>query len=329
MPHNTNAIKERIRAFHLECTNTDPVTVQATVKKALKERNCLMVKQAAELCEERLIYDLEADLLKAYQRFLRKPVKNDPNCTAKGAIARALVALDSHEVDFFIAGLGYHQYEPVWGGSEDTAIDLRVSCAMGLVNTSYHRALIDIVGLLHDHNPHVRKGTIRAIAFTQPLAAEAVLRSKAIAGDTEPEVTAEALSTLLKISPHASKDFVSSFMDSSGDPNLRQAVAFALGASKVDEALEILRSCWDNEPFKREQDHALLLGGILHRSENAVAWLLDVIAEEGLASARFVVEELAIYHTDKKLSERVKAAIVERSDDELMVLYKQRWSPNY
>ena len=196
---------------------------------------------------------------------------------------------------------------------------------MGLVNTSYHRALIEIVALLHDHNPHVRKGAIRAIAFTQPSAAEAVLRSKAIAGDAEPEVTAEALSALLKISPHASKDFVSGFLDSSGDTNLRQAVAFALGASKVDEALEILRSCWDNEPFKREEDHALLLGAILHRSENAVAWLLDVVAEEGLASARFVVEELAIYHTDKKLSERVRAALVERSDDELIALYKQCW----
>jgi hypothetical protein len=325
MPHKPNAIKERIKEFHLACTHADPVKVQATVKKALKDRNCLMVKQAAERCEERLIYDLEADLLKAYQRFLKNPVKNDPNCTAKCAIARALVALDSQDVDFFIAGLGYHQYEPVWGGSEDTAIDLRVSCAMGLVNTSYHRALIEIVALLHDHNPHVRKGAVRAIALTQPLAAEAVLRSKAIAGDSEPDVTGEVLSALLKISPHASQAFVSSFLDSPGDPNLRQAVAVALGASRLDEALEILHSCWNNEPFKRKQDNALLLGAILHRSENAFAWLLEVIAEGDRASARFVIAELAIYRTDKKLSERIKAALAERDDDDLTALYSEIW----
>lgn len=325
MPPKSNAIRERIKEFHLDCTHADSVKVQATVKKALNDRNCLMVKHAAERCEERLIYDLEADLLKAYQRFLKNPVKNDPNCTAKGAIVRALVALNSQEVDFFIAGLHYHQCEPVWGGSEDTAIDLRASCAMGLVNTSYHRALIEIVALLHDHNPHVRKGAVRAIALTQPLAAEAVLRSKAIAGDSEPDVTGEVLSALLKISPQASQAFVSRFLDCPGDPNLRQAVAVAIGASRLDEALEILRSCWNNEPFKRTQDNALLLGAILHRSENAFAWLLEVIAEGDRASARFVVEELAIYRVDKKLGKRIKAALVERNDDTLTDLFDEIW----
>ncbi|WP_218188060.1 hypothetical protein [Desulfosarcina cetonica] len=89
MPPKSNAIRERIKEFHSDCANADPVKIQATVKKALNDRNCLMVKHAAERCEERLIYDLEADLLKAYQRFLKNPVKNDPNCTAKGAIVRA------------------------------------------------------------------------------------------------------------------------------------------------------------------------------------------------------------------------------------------------
>jgi hypothetical protein len=115
MPNKNNAIKERIKAFHLELAKADPEKIQATVGKALKDRNCLMVKHAAELCEERLIYDLETDLVKAYQRFLKNPVRIDPNCTAKGAIARALVALDSQEVEFFIAGLTYQQHEPVWG----------------------------------------------------------------------------------------------------------------------------------------------------------------------------------------------------------------------
>jgi HEAT repeat protein len=196
---------------------------------------------------------------------------------------------------------------------------------MGLVNTSYSRALVEIVALLHDPNPHVRKGAIRAIAFTQPLAAEAVLRSKAIQGDAEPDVTGEALSALLKIAPNDSMAFVAGFLDSPEDPVLRQAVACALGASKLEESLEILRSCWNNEPYKREQDHALLLGAVLHRSEDAFAWLLDVIVEEDRASARFVVEELSIYRSDKKLRKRVKAALARRNDDALVGLFDEIW----
>jgi hypothetical protein len=325
MPLKRNRIKERLKELELDYSNSDPVEVQAMVIEALNHRHCLIVKKAAELCEERLIYNLEADLLKAYQRFLNNPVKNDPSCTAKEAIVRTLVALDSQEVDFFIAGLHYHQHEPVWGGTEDTATDLRVSCAMGLANTSYPRALIELVTLLYDHSSHARKGAVRAIAFTQPLAAEAVLRSKAIAGDSEPDVIGETLSALLQVSPYESQKFVANYLESHGDPVLRQSVALAIGASRLDEALEILRSCWNNMPLKEEQDYCLLLGAILHRSETAFAWLLDVVVEGDPSSARFIVEELAIYRTDKRLSKKMEVALAERGDNVLTALFHEIW----
>jgi hypothetical protein len=325
MTRKRNTIKDRIKEFQLKCTGPDPVKVTATVQNALGDRHCLLVKQAAELCEERLIFDLEADLLKAYQRFLKNPVKKDPNCTAKEAIVRALVALDSQEIDFFIAGLHYHQYEPVWGGSEDTAVGLRVSCATGLVNTSYSRALIELVTLLNDPSAPARKGAVRAITYTQPLAAEAVLRAKALSGDPDPDVTGETLSALLRVSPYESQAFVASFLESSTDPVLRQSIALAIGASKLDEALDILRSCWNRKPLKKAQDNFLLLGAILHRSEKAFDWLLEVIVHGEQTSAKFVVEELAIYKTDKKLRGRIDAAVVERADDGLTALFYETW----
>ena len=325
MAKKRHVIKDRIRECQKACTDPDSDRVTATVRTALDDRHCLLVKHAAEICEERLIFDLEADLLEAYRRFLKKPVRNDPNCTAKEAIARALVALDSQEVDFFISGLRYHQNEPVWGGTEDTAINLRVSCAMGLVNTSYSRALIELVSLLYDLNAHARKGAVRAIVFTQPLAAEAVLRAKALAGDTDPDVTGETLSALLQISPFESKAFVANFLDPDTDPMLRQSVALAIGASKLDEALDILQSCWSSKPFKEEQDNVLLLGAILHRSEKAFDWLLDVVVGGDRASAEFVVEELVIYSTDKYLGERIEAAVFEREDDNLTAIFNETW----
>jgi hypothetical protein len=325
MAPKRDRIKERIKQLHLKCSSSDPVEVQAAVIEALNDRHCLVVKEAAEFCEERLIYDVEASLLKAYQRFLKNPVKNDPNCTAKEAIVRTLVAFDSQEIDFFIAGLGFHQYEPVWGGTEDTATDVRVSSAIGLVNTAYPRALIELVTLLYDHNSHARKGAVRAIAFTQPLAAEAVLRAKALAGDPEPDVVGETLSALLQVSPHESQDFVASFLTSRSDPGLRQSVALAIGASRLDEALDILRSCWNDKPLKQESDFCLLLGAILHRSEKAFAWLLDVVVGGDPSSARFVVEELAIYRTDKNLGRKLEVALAERGDAALTALFFKTW----
>jgi len=47
---------------------------------------------------------------------------------------------------------------------------------------------------------------------------------------------------------------------------------------------------------------------ILHRREKAFDWLLDLIVHGDQASAKFIVEQLAIYGTDKKLRK-------DRSDD--------------
>jgi HEAT repeat protein len=325
MPPKRGTVKERIKKFHSQCTATSPEAVQDAVRQALNDRHCLLVKQAAELCEERLLYPLEGELLTAYRRFLKKPLKNDPHCTAKGAIARALVALDSQETDFFIAGLGYQQQEPVWGGTEDTAVDVRVSCAMGLANTSYPRALIALVPLLYDKYAQVRQGAVRAIAYTQPMAAEAVLRAKALAGDLVPDVTAEALSALLRVAPEESREFVTGFLVEKRDSLLREAVALTLGESKLDEALEILRVCWEKEPLKGEQENILLYGAIIHRSKEAIDWLLEVVAEGDQTSARFVVKQLAIYHQDRRLCAKVQAALIQRDDDQLTALFSETW----
>ena len=68
-----------------------------------------------------------------------------------------------------------------------------------------------------------------------------------------------------------------------------------------------------------------MLGAILHRSEKAFAWLLDVVVDGDRASAKFVVEELVIYSTDKHLGERIEAAVVQREDDRLMANFRETW----
>ncbi|MCG6862284.1 MAG: hypothetical protein LJE70_13565 [Chromatiaceae bacterium] len=317
-------VRARIERYRQLCEAGEAATVVEATRKALGDRHHLLVARGAEQCAERLLYDLEPSLLQAYARLLENPAKKDPSCAAKGAIARALVSLDSQDSGFFIAGMKYRQLEPVWGGTVDTAVDLRCSCAMGLVGTTHPRALIELVFLLHDPEPHARSGAARAIACTEPLPAEAVLRSKALAGDPEPEVVGDCLSGLLQLEADEAPAFVAGFLDNP-HPAIRELAALALGESRLDIALEILRARWEEQPLKRDSDRVLLRAAALHRSEAAFDWLCAVAADGDKTSARLVVQELAVYRVNDGLRERLTEVVAERGDGVLQETFERAW----
>lgn len=324
MPQKGSDVRDRIEQYARLCADGDATGVVAASRKALADRHYLLVGRAAELAGERLIYELESELIQAYRRLLDNPVKKDPNCTAKGSIARALVALDCQDAGFYLAGIHYCQREPVWGGTVDTAVDVRITCATGLVNTSYPRALVDLVGLLHDPEPHARSGAARAIACTDSLAAEAVLRSKALAGDPESEVVGDCLVGLLRAAPDEAPRFVAGFLDDS-NPAIAELAALALGESRLDAALDLLRERWDAQPFKHEADRILLRAAVLHRSEAAFDWLQSVVQRGDRASAELVIVELAVYRTNQELRLRLDTALTERGDQPLLGLFGEIW----
>jgi hypothetical protein len=324
MPQTSGTARERLEAYRRRCETGDASSLRDATRQALRDPHCLVVARAAEVTGERLLYDLEPDLIAAYGRFLDRPAKRDPQCTAKGAIARAMVALDSQDVTFYLAGIGYRQPEPVWGGTVDTAVDLRTSCAMGLAATSHPRALIELVSLLHDPEPHARVGAARAIACTEPLAAEAVLRAKALAGDPEPDVVGECLAGLLQVAPDDSPPFVARFLDEP-DPALRELAALSLGGSRLEAALHLLREAWESQPLKRDRDRALLRAAVLHRSDQSFEWLLSVVAEGDRASAELVIRELAAYRGNARLRERLARAVKARTDEHLSGCLRETW----
>jgi HEAT repeat protein len=302
----------------------DPGALPELARAALRDPHPLLVARAAQICGERLLYDLEPDLIGAFERLRPLPYKQDPQCLAKAALARALVALDCQDAALFRAGIVLHQAEPAWGSSMDTAVDVRTTCAMGLVATRYPRALIDLVGLLADPEPRARAGAARAIACAEPLAAEAVLRAKALAGDTEPEVVGECLVGLLQVEPEESPGFVAAFLNDR-DPALRELAALALGGSRLDLALTLLRERWDAEPFKGEGQRPLLRGAILHRSQAAFDWLVDVIARGDPRTAVWLLEELTIYRTNGRLRERLRLAVEARGKAQVSAVWGQTW----
>lgn len=279
--------------------------------------NYRIAAKAAHAAEDALLYELTQALKIAYARFLVKPLKEDPSCFAKKALARALVALDCNDVDFLLAGVRYRQLEPVWGGTADTAAEVRASCAMGLVASGYPRALVELTALLNDAEAGARLGAVRAIACGNPREAELLLRAKTLAGDAEPQVLGECFSALLAVEPDESLKFVAGYL-THGDAAVRELAALALGESKLDGALAPLKEAWGGVLVGEEFRRVLLRAAAAHRSEAAWNWLLELVVDARVPVAVALIEALAPYKHNAKLMQRLTNVLTERGDETLL-----------
>ena len=302
----------------------NPAEIQGQIKTALQDRHYRVVAKAASLCAEGLLYDLETDLLAAYPRFLVDPLKLDPNCLAKRSIARALADLGCNDVSFFLEGVRYHQLEPVWGGSMDTAVDLRCQCAVGLVATGYPRALHELTALLAEEESNARTGAVRAIACGNPKEAELLLRFKVLSGDEEPEVIAECLKALLDLEPEESMPFVAGYLVK-GDESNRQLAALALGESRRPEAFEFLRAAWEDSVLPSQLQRTLIGGIALHRSDEAFAWLLALIREGNTGLIADVVDALSLYARTARHQEQIRRAFEARGNLKVFEQFAHLW----
>jgi hypothetical protein len=294
------------------------------LKTALRARHYRVVAKAARLAEEGLAYELVPALLEAYPRFLDKPIKTDPNCLAKTAIVRALVALDCTDVELFRSGLDYRQHEPVWGGTRDTAANVRNFCAMGLVASGYSRALVELATLLHDPEAEARIGAVRAVACGNPREAELLLRAKVFAGDAEPAVLGECFTALLAVAPEDCVALVAGYL-AHADDTVRELAALALGESRLESALAPLKKAWGGVLLGDEFRRALLRGAAAHRSEAAFDWLLELVGDARVPVALEVLEALALYKHNAKLAQRLEASLTERGDDSLLSRFGELW----
>jgi HEAT repeat protein len=292
----------------------------ALIGASLSHRHFRVVAKAASLAGQRGLREQVPQLLAAYPRFLDNPVKQDPHCLAKQAIARALVELDASDVTFFLAGIRYRQLEPAWGGPmasqrsepNDSAVDVRCSCAMGLVATGYSRAIPELTELLADPEWRVRAGAARAISCGRPGEAEAVLRLKAQMGDAEAEVLGECFTGLLSVAADECVAFVAGFL-SSGRGSVPDYAALALGESRHPAAVEHLRTAWRESSRAGGLRAVLIRAAGLHRSPSAFDWLLEIIDRGEQADAEVAVEALSVYARDARLGERLQAALAKRA----------------
>jgi HEAT repeat protein len=295
----------------------EPVTdgTIETLRQALRGKVSHVAAKAAQVSGELGLRVLAGDLAAAFERFLANPVKTDPGCRAKVEIARALHEMGDDPNGVFLRGIRHRQLEPVYGGREDTAPELRALCALGLVRVGHPDAMVELADLLADPEAAARTGAARAIAYADEAAGEPLLRLKALAGDPDAGVVSECLGALLSLAPRRSLDFVARFLRHQ-DVVVQEAAAVALGASRLREALPVLRAWWEATAEVDLRRTALLAIAML-RHEEAIGELLSLVAGGARPDARDAIAALATYRHDEALRARVASAIEARTDLDL------------
>jgi hypothetical protein len=272
------------------------------------------VAKAARLIGAGHLIELGEQVAAAFTRLLTSGTAADKGCAAKIAIARALNQIEYDDAELFLNGMRHRQPEPVWGGSEDTAVDLRAVCAMGLAGSTYAFKWRELVDLMVDAEWQARAGAIRAVAALGSETASLLLRFKAFTGDAEPEVMSDCFAGLLAVSGSEAVPLVAAFAEfkSRGlNPESREAAILALGASRRADAVERLK-----ELFGRTADdegrRSLLLSLSTSRTAEAIDFLIGLVRDGGDRTSSIAAAALQI-HRDSELARKVQETLEART----------------
>jgi HEAT repeat protein len=267
-------VEEKVAA--IESLRSAPADALEPLRKALRDRNNFVCSKAAAMAGDLLLRDTIPDLLAAFDRFLKDPVKTDPKCWAKNAIVKALKDLGHEDPAVYLRGIAHVQMEPVWGGQQDAAGALRGACALALVACSLPRdaILIHLADALADPEMRVRSDAARAIAQLPGQDSILMLRVKAQAGDKEPAVIGQCFLSLLGIDPRAAILFVARFLTSANE-DVRFEAAAALGECTESAAVETLIARWRVEK-SADMKRAILLSLGVSRLPEAKEFLAQL-----------------------------------------------------
>ena len=326
----------------LSCLRGQPRTPEAValLRRSLSDRSNFVVAAAAEALTESDPPELLGQLVPAFEPFMKDPAHTDKGCKAKAALAAAVHRTEPTQPpmraqkEFFLRGLHHRQPEPIWGGSVDTAVELRGTCALGLARLGYQGVVSDLGELLADPERGARAAAARAVGCAGLPEGVPLLRFKALTGDEDPQVLVECFAALLCLEPRESLPFLRRFLfrkpgkdrkkelvalpkddgDDDGDETA-EAAALALGHSRLDEALPLLIEYGESLPPGRRRVALLALATL--RSPAAIDHLLSIVGEGQEAAAIQAVEALAMHRYDPTLLPRVEKVLGDRSSKRL------------
>jgi hypothetical protein len=305
-----STLEKTLQELHRLRADPGSEASQAELRRIVSRESSLAVAKAAAIVSDFTLGGLVTDLEAAFDRFFAEPVRSDPGCGAKRAIVEALRRLDHGNLELYRRGSRHVQMEPVWGGQIDTAVDLRGSSALALAEHGGEGVLTDLADLLADPEPPVRAAAAHAVSVLGRGAGIPLLHLKALAGDPEPRVVTECLLALLRLDA-AGLPFVAGFLEKPVGP--AEAAAAALGESRLRDALPVLRDWLDRAAMRGLRRVALRAIAALRRDE-AIDFLLSLVADQPAPAAREALEALASLGRDKALEERVRTVTESRPE---------------
>jgi HEAT repeat protein len=277
------SFEEQLSLLDALRTQTPPERL-GPLRKALAHKNNYVVARAADLAREFSLNELIPDLLAAFDRFFVSPAKTDPQCWAKNAVSRVLMAFEHQDAAVFLRGLRHIQMEPVWGGQSDTAGTLRGTCAHALVQcrTLHENDLLALlIDLLGDKDKSVRVEAARAVEAVGSASAALLLRLRVTLAADEPEVLGACFGGILRIEGKTAIPWLSRFL-AAGDDVAAEA-ALALASDRSPQAYDALRDPLVNRNVKDSWFRSVLLSAIaLTRQDSALIFLLELVQSESL-----------------------------------------------
>ena len=287
----------------------DPEEGRRALEAALKLKSPVVVAHAAERATSHRMKELLSKLEAALALFFDLPAKGDPGCLAKAALVEACDELESTERALFLRGVACRQPEPVWGGSRDTAGNVRGRSLRALFRLRHPDAVNFAAQLLADEDALTRMHAARASADAAPLAAVPLLRYKVLIGDRETGVTEEAMSSLLALDGEESVAFLVGLLRSP-DEQIGDLAAVTLMESKSEQACDALIE-WAEDISDRRVDVAFVSLAAL-RLPNGIDYLLDQIRTASESRSTLALRALSPYDTDPSLAARLREAVDER-----------------
>jgi HEAT repeat protein len=306
-------LEEQLAALSRLRDEPDREQVVRALGKALGNRSSYLVARAARIAGELEIEELAGEMAEAFFRFLKGA---DKGCNAKTALAEALYQTGAERTDVFLAGIIHVQREPVYGARVDVAAALRGHCAMALVRLGDPDVMTRLAQLLADPEVEARQAAARAIGYSGRHDGVPLLMHKILSGDPDTQVLGECLASMLALADEElALPLLARFLRGD-DPEVAEAAALALGESRLKGALAILKDAWQ-QTFSAQLQSTLLVAMALLRQDEAIAFLLSLIAGEKMRSARAAISALATFRHDESLVEQVRQALQERGDPRL------------
>jgi HEAT repeat protein len=298
---------------------------KAELRKRIGDRSNLVVAAASAIAGENALVELSKDLEAAFDLFLVNPLKDDKLCRAKIAIVQALDRMEHLDTDVFRRAARHVQPEPVWGGMEDSAPPLRAAAVVALARAEGPGCLPVLVDAMADPAKDVRIAAASALGAVGTEGAGLVLRLKVRVGDRDPDVLSECLGGLLAVDPGENLSLVARFLEPS-DPASCEAAALALGKSRLPEALDPLKQCWQrcHSPELRQQ---VLLAIAILRRPGATDYLMELVASETEPTAIAALSALRIFKSDPRLCERIAKLVQERGSPKLQACFEHDLGP--